>query len=729
LGSDENGSLRIGAKIRAILPPAALFVSLVFLFGPFTIYKGNIIEFSLPFGSILDFFLIPASVLFFVMIGVGLILPGNFHRRYVVLIFIMGVLIWVQGNILVWEYGLVNGQAIDWTKGAWRGWADTAFWLIPIGVGAFFYGKIYKAVILAGSVLFLLQTANLAFESYQNPRIWHANALSGHNFLSKEICEFSSKQNVLHIILDGFQSSVFGGIIQDDLPYYRNALEGFTFFSEATGAFPTTRLSVPAFLSGAYYRNDMPMDDFLMSVFRGQNILRTLYEADYDIDLIGAVRHIVTYTDIPVTSYEIPIPYNVSLHEYKLANSALMMDLVFFRAAPHFLKKHIYNNQSWLVQQLLYEKGYALTFFRAHSLFLDDFMSHMTAKGHEPLYKYIHLENTHPPFVVGKDCEYAGQILPIAIENAKTQDKCALDQVIRLFEKLKQEDVYDDALIILQADHGIGLSVEMDKSGTRPSEDIVPSLVVGGALPLLAIKPPHRRGPLTISNAQAMLSDIPATICALLNLKHDFPGVSAFDIDPVADRERRYCYYQWRHEHWQADFLDRLDEYFIQGSVYAASSWVRGTTYFPPSITDYQIDKIDFGTVEATKFKRSGWGGDEQSADGAYTFNWALGDAASIHLSIPKNNPVFLVANIASYDSGNSQNITVKLDGHVIGSWELTVPWQLTKKQIRIAPDKERPDVSIVEFAFSHHRTPKRKERPVAVMFESIILREEKGTM
>ena len=722
-----NINIPILRKIGVLVPPALLIVLNIFLFGPFNIYKGNINEFSVSLASILGSYLVPAPSLFFILIAVGVILPVDLHRRYVSVLFVLGVLIWVQGNMLVWKYGLLNGQAIDWTRNLWRGWVDSVLWLILLGGSFFYYRKIYRVVILAGSLLILLQTANVAFDSYQKPRIWDQKALPDYNSLPPEICEFSSKQNVIQIVLDGFQSNVFQEIIQDDLPYYRNALEGFTFFRETTGSFPTTRLSVPAFLSGLNYRNNVPMTVFLLSVFQGPNIIRSLYEKGYDIDLIGAVGRVINRTDIASKAYEIPIPYNVSLHEYQKANSALMIDLVLFRVAPHFLKPFVYNNQSWLVQQLLEQEEYGMTFYGAHSRFLDDFIENMDAKRDSPIYKFIHLQNTHPPFVVGPDCEYAGRALLSTLENAKGQDRCALDQVIRLFEKLKEVGLYDNALIVLLADHGIGLGVEMIDSMPEQSKDTVSSVVVGGALPLLAIKPPQGRGLLKISEAPVMLTDIPATLSSILNLEAHFPGLSAFEINPVSDRKRKYYYYKWRHEHWQADFFERLDEYVIRGSVFDKASWRKNVTYFSPDISDYKIKKIDFGTAEADRFRRSGWGGNERSAGGDFSFNWALGNTASVYLSLPKDKTVFLSANIASYDSGESQEISIKVDGKDIGSWKIAIPWRLNRQTIAVPPNKDRPDVSTIEFVFSHHRMPKGEERPVAVMFESITLDKEKG--
>ena len=45
----------------------------------------------------------------------------------------------------------------------------------------------------------------------------------------KEIYELSSKENVVHIVLDGFQSDIFQDIITENTDYYHEKLKGFVF--------------------------------------------------------------------------------------------------------------------------------------------------------------------------------------------------------------------------------------------------------------------------------------------------------------------------------------------------------------------------------------------------------------------------------------------------------------------------------------------------------------------
>ena len=560
--------------------------------------------------------------------------------------------------------------------------------------------------------------------------MWKEKEVFSGTSLPEKIHEFSAGENIIHIILDGFQSNVFQAIINDDLLHYQNSMEGFTFFKETTGSFPTTRMSIPAILSGKNYQNDIAMSDFIRSVYEGETITDAAYENGYEVDLIIAIGSLMRLQHSNV--YMIPIPYNVDKKEYVQANSALMLDLVLIRSAPYFLKRYIYNNQLWFVQQLVVENEFEKTFFAAHNGFVEDLIGNLSVNREKPVYKFIHLQATHPPFVVNGDCRYAGKVVATNMDNAKKQGKCCLDQIIRFLDRLKDAGIYDSALIILQADHGLGLSVELANMDKSRYKDRILSERAGSALPLLLVKPPHRKGVLKISQAQVMLTDIPLTISTLMNLNGDFSGCSVFEVDPTISRERRYHHYKWRHEHWQADFFSHMDEYIIKGSVFDKDSWRSKETSDSPDDSSCVTDNIDFGTRQASRFLRSGWSHKEMESEEGPTFSWGLGDSASLFLTLPKERVNFS-AKVKTPEFHKPQQITIRVDGKVIGIWELSSssrrwkrPWKWATRNIVIGADKDRPKVSVVEFLFSQHRKPDNKDnRPLAVLFESVTLGKE----
>ncbi len=707
----------------------------IFLFSPFTIYKGNINEFIIPLTTILTFFLFPALIIASTLCVIGLLLPKKFHQRYISILFAIGILIWLQGNIIVWKYGVFDGKGIDWSVGIWRGWLDGAIWCVLIIFAFRFCNKVYKISNITSILLILLQVSVIIYTSIQKPDIWKKKDVYSQPIKPpEEIFQFSSTKNVIHVILDAFQSDIFQEIIDDDMDYYYEELEGFTFFRETAGCFTQTYMSIPAILSGVSYNNDIPMPEFIDKVLKGKTIPNVLHEKGYITDLALNTYFGTYFTsnlkDRYSSTYRIPDFYgNNSRKKNVLIKSAFMMDLVLFRHSPHFIKKLVYRDGQWLFKRFVSEKNRLLTFHFAHLRFLQDVIGGMTVKrNNKPVYKLIHLISPHAPLVVGDDCEYVGENLPYNRENMTKQAKCSLNQFVHFINKLKSEKIYASSLIILQSDHGAAIPVniqnmeELSKKISTSYGDNFAS-VVGTALPVLAIKPPYSNGLLRISNVQSSLADIPATICSILNIDTEFDGQSVFDIALENARERQFKSHRMVGRLDLQEYMSSLDVFNIRGSIFNSNSWSLVSTYYSQGLS-YHTDKIDIGTQEDSHFLQNGWGNDEQNEKQDISYCWALKDSASIFLSLPKNEAVLLTANVKSPRFSIPQIVTVKVDGRKIGSWELSPSWNWEKHRIVIPSESHREEVSNVEFNFSQHRVPNGEgdQRALAVLFESITL-------
>ena len=185
--------------------------------------------------------------------------------------------------------------------------------------------------------------------------------------------------------------------------------------------------------------------------------------------------------------------------------------------------------------------------------------------------------------VTTADCEYAG-LLPSIRDNIKNQARCGLVEVVRLLEKMKELGIYDDATIVLQADHGAwvtprGLEVKAGADGKN--KFIVHPAHMGEALPLMAVKLPHASGSLETSLVFSSITDTPATIASVMGLDSDFDGRSIFDLTPGEARERRHYVYEYSRSEWKADYLAPMQEYVVNGSAYDSAAWRKMINIFP----------------------------------------------------------------------------------------------------------------------------------------------------
>jgi len=580
-------------QVLKLLGISIFLAANIFLFMPFTLYVGNLEEFTTPVWTILFICSNFALGIIILLVFFGGFLREEQYRYYIMIIAVIGILLWLQGNVIVWDYGLLDGKNIDWTKEVWRGWTDLGIWLVVIAVAIYFFRAIEESIFHLAVAIFSLQFAILVFTCIQNTDALLSKAKSYNtpNALN-EIYRFSPELNVLHIILDSFQADIFNEIINDEKQgeSYKEALDGFIFFKEHMGVFPTTYMSVPALLSGEIYRNHMSKKDFVKSVISGKTILNAAYSEGYEIDLVGPPLMISFYTNGDYTnSYILSANFHLRSKELYVMDEALkILDLSLFRISPHFLKKYIYNDQRWFVRPIILDTEFSEYLYFAHNAFLNNVTHNMSVTRNRPTYKLFHLMNTHWPLVVdGREgkCNYAGQSLPIMRLTVTWQQQCVLKVVIKLLDKMKELDIYDNSLIVIMSDHG----AQIPPLRFKP-QIIVDSVsfkvdpwITAQVTPLMLIKPPKVSGVLEVSDAPTSMADTAVTIKSVLNLNEDFPGRSMLDIEPSEQRVRSHYFYDWSREDWETDYTGPIQEFIINGSIYDNNDWRLGKEYLPPA--------------------------------------------------------------------------------------------------------------------------------------------------
>jgi len=581
-------------QIFKTLGLSVILVANIFLFIPCLLYFGNLEEFSNPIWNLLTILFMFGLFIIGLLIAAGSIIRGESYRCYTVIIAVISFLFWLQGNVLVWEYGLLDGRDIDWTQKMWRGWIDLGIWISVITISIIFYRVVDKFITPLVVSIFSLQLIILIFTCIQNidGLIDKTNSYNDPNVLN-EMFSFSSEKNVLHIILDSYQADIFNEIINDknDGQHYRSALDGFIFFQEHMGLFPTTYMSVPAILSGEIYHNHMPKKEFVKKVLSGDTILNTVSNVGYEVDIASNTFLIGMYTIGQYTnSYIIPDNYNFTKQMNTIDEALKLLDLSLFRLVPHFLKKYIYNDQRWLIRPLISDTELSGFPYFAHNAFLIDMMQKISVNRVKPTYKLFHLMSTHWPFVIDGsegNCHYAGGALPIMRQPATWQMRCTLDVVIKLLDKMKEKGIYDNTLIIIMGDHGAQITPLRFKPQSKTEETGIykfnlDAWIMAQATPLMMLKLPQAAGELQVSTAPTSMIDTAETINSILDLGENFTGRSMLDLDPAEQRERKHYFYHWTREDWESDYTAPIQEFIINGSIYDFEIWRLGKKFLSP---------------------------------------------------------------------------------------------------------------------------------------------------
>lgn len=680
------------------IPTVAVLASLsLFVFKPLEIYLSNIEGFSIPLGR-LSLRLLALAILGTV-VGCGLLFAVPRRRRTmaVALAFALSVVGYVQSSLLVWDYGLLDGDQLRWEAAGVGKWLELLILFAAITLAGRFPQAVSRWVVPVSLIVVVAQAGGLAHTlARKRP------APSHHYFSVDEagLTSFSSEANVILILLDQFQSTTFDEIIAEDSDL-RSAFEGFTYFPNATAGYAKTLGSVPNMLTGQYYENAEPYDEYLRRVYRN-SILARLADEGFDVEVYPWHKQTVVLDQSYISNLA------PRFHPGWLSPDVVqLLDLSLFRHVPHFGKQVLVGNGTFPLQRL---QGALLAPHRDSEAapqtmlsggaeprdwrFLQLIPQVHVARDKRATFKFIHLQGPHAPWNLDED--FVPRSLPGTLDGYRRQARADLRIVALLVKRLQELGIYDDATIIVSADHGAG-EYGIPVPGLDREAEGVGAHVIQSGLPLLIAKPPAAQGEIRRSNAPVSLADLPATIAKCAGSSWDGPGESIFEIAEDAERTRRFLYYTFHG--WNRRYLPPLAEFLISGFSWSRASWRdTGARYQGREEEERRAElpatvPMDIGDVRT--FGRQGTGQSMMEEGWSIPeggFVWSDGNAANMKVLVkPQTRAARLVFTLVPFSpptAPRTQRVIVDLEGQVWESWTvsktgeyaLAVPARLMRK-------------------------------------------------
>jgi len=386
----------------------------------------------------------------------------------------------------------------------------------------------------------------------------------------------------------------------------------------------------------------------------------------------------------------------------------------------------VLNDYEWQLQKLYNEligtmgnQPLSTTKLSYSIKFAKNFEQRSHVESQKPVFKFIHLEPPHIPVKLDKECQY----VEIGIDTRtsfKGQATCALKLAIRMINTLKTLGVYDNSIIVIQADHGSHQSLHLEEFSDKQASFPRPR-----GLPMLLVKKVNARGKLKVSDAPIILSDLAQTIASEFDLEETFPGRSIFDIE---DNERRIRYYQTFITPWRSMGWEKI---LVQGHAWNAESWSpTGQLYIrkdSPKIDKVRTSEIDFGTTSGRKFlSYYGWGGDKKNKN-KDTYVSLIGNVASVFVTFPdEENDVVMTLRAAHSETRTNQQLIIKLNGHVVTEFPITDTDHggIFQEFVAVFPRKaiKRNMINVITFEISQVDSSSEQEQKSSVMrFERMV--------
>jgi hypothetical protein len=622
----------------ALAAAAGCFATITAFIGlPAIIYAANPGEFSTPFLNIIGSYWIAAIAFFGVLFFPAVLLPARAARVWAALLSVLAVYIWAHGVFQTHSFGAIDGQS--WSAAVPRRHIAVEVMVIAGGAVLVFIASLRLEKMLA--VFLMLLTAGIIFQSW--PTLSASKWLTlPDEVQTAKIAEFSDKGNALVVLMDTMASDVFEEVVTNDAALSK-ALAGFIFYPDTVGASPTTFLAMPTIHSGQPYRGGIPTAQFFSETVKNHSVLTKVADAGYRSILVNPIQNVCP------AKVECVLADAAMRSKRSVARSEGLgiLDAMLFRLAPLGLKNAAYNDGEWILQSQLEDKRFIQPAMK-HNYFLQDLATAMTVSPGAPTLKFLHLMNTHPPYVFDKGCNYAGRQQDRTRENFSIQVKCSLDSFVKLLEALRAHNLYDQTAIVLLADHG-NYGIE----STRTSIEGSRAKVVGAANPTFAIKPLGSKGGFRTAGGEIYIGDFGATLCDLLKVCSADSGISALK-EPYG-RTRLFNYYRWKNEFWRASTIAGLTPYEVRGPVGKKENWVKDA----PIRVGQTIDFSEKGT--STLYAWTGWSQPEAWG------TWSDGPIASLIMNPDKRVPSRITLQVQGFVDPGPVRASVVINEKPVG--------------------------------------------------------------
>ena len=525
-------------KLKPLIPAYVLslvFSFMLYIFEPLTMYGTNVYDFWFDLYIMLPPIILATLLMFLFMSGVFTAIyfinkkfsdKLRFYYISMIIAFITFVCFYIQGNYLVAGLPSLDGANINWNK-----YHDQEL------ISYIVYGVVTLITVLCcikfklknvvntttfiSLTIFVMLLSGLITTCTSNNLI---RKKTGVLSTSKNYNVASTDQNFYIFLVDAVDSVKFDKQLKKK--EYKNTFKDFTYFKDTSSVYGYTRDSVPQILSGMINDNTYGFHKYSTKAMNSSNLIKELKERDYDINI---------YEDSLIWDSDKALEVS-NLAKAKRGVKFLQFiknqtKYVLFKYLPFNLKRYskietMHFNNSKVKSNMDY-------FLWSDWDNYDTFTKEEIQKVDNKYFHFIHIEGAHVPFGMCKDLSYD--------KKCGYSDKIqATIVVIKAYlDRLKKYDVYDNAAIMIMADHGYVIG---NKNGAY-----------GRTNPILFIKGVNEHHDMLRSDKPISYTDLDSAYVDLLDGKQSFELFEGIDYP----RERRVMWYKYTKENHMVEYIQK----------------------------------------------------------------------------------------------------------------------------------------------------------------------------
>lgn len=434
------GRIKERAKICTL---SSFFLVFTFFgFGTLELFMSNREEFWFSYNQMLSVIVIFGVLLIAVCIIILMLLPNNMFKYGIAIINGFTLTMYIQGNYLPNDYGVLDGTAIEWENYQGRLLYNSIIWCVLILLVILFAkkrekmffsaSKIVIGVILATQIVTLI-TVGLMLPKRSSDSILSVNGQF----------DVSNRNNTIVFVLDCFDSELFGELLKEYPSAIEEMFEDFTFYHNMVGGATRTKCAIPYIFTGQTNTGGGTYTEYVRESFAESPLIKELQTGKYD----ARVYTESAYIDMQQQQAIDNISYDTLYPTSKWGLTRDFLKVTAFRYAPHIMKKYF-----WLYSgDFDFWKEKDVSYVFDDSAFYEKLKTeNVKSSINKDVFRFYHLTGAHPPYTMNDNCERVDSDQG----SEQGQGLGALKIVSEFIEQLKALDAYENSTIFVVADHG-----------------------------------------------------------------------------------------------------------------------------------------------------------------------------------------------------------------------------------------------------------------------------------
>lgn len=550
------------------------FAFSVFVFIPYEVYLGNVVEFNFR----LNEFWMPVVigiVLFTCIFIIHIFLKGFLYDLYTSLVFGGTLACYVQSMFLNGMMKRLDGTEIAWDKS--NTIINLCIWigivLVPCLICKF-KRELWKMLCEVGTLVIVGAQAIALVSLLVTAQVPTIET----KISDKGIYEVSKSNNVIIFCLDKFDQK----FIDRMLELYPDALDemkGFTYYPNATGKYCYTHIAIPYLLSGNIIPEYNPTDEQYCKQLETSNYFDCIAKNAGNVGIY--TNEYCVRSSVARSKIDNCISLEYSLEQKTIAKACIKSSL--YRVMPFAFKGRFeYSSENFNKAVNVYGdvQGYNPDTHETDAKMLDVLENTgltINEKYGKSAFRFIHLKGTHDIYELNDNGDYTGEVTSV--------EQCAAGDfkvVSKYCEELERLGLFEEATIIVVADHGLGYVLKEDSDEYR------------NVNPIFFYKPAGvtRTEALKTSLAPVAHDDIFATV---MNSFGEDGSQYGYTIDEIHEDMERVRYFYWCYQ--DPEITDREScihiEYEIKGDSRDNANWKETGKYIYPNNNPRHKDIVE----------------------------------------------------------------------------------------------------------------------------------------